>query len=67
MELVLDSLSLWLLACIICLTLAHLFLLRQPEPATHPLLLGRQSELNKACSWHRTVCIWSSTDPRNHI
>lgn len=47
MDLVLDSLSIWLLGLVILLALVHLVLLRKPDPATHPLLLGRQSELNK--------------------
>lgn len=45
MQVILDNLSLTLLALIVLATLLHLFLLRKPEPAIHPLLLGRQSDL----------------------
>jgi len=45
MEVTFDSLSFVLLALVLTVSLLHLFLLRKPEPATHPLLLGRQSDL----------------------
>lgn len=49
MDLVMDRLSVVLLAGILVLALVHLVLLRKPDPATHPLILGRQSDLDKVC------------------
>ena len=60
MELAFDSLSIALLSGIVVVSLVHLVLLRKPEPATHPLLLGRQSELNKV-SWKPAMHGWRDT------
>ena len=50
MEITIDSLSFVLLGGTLLLSLVHLVLLRKPEPATHPLLLGQQSELARVCA-----------------
>jgi len=50
MDLVMDRLSVILLAGISVLAVVHLVLLRKPDPATHPLILGRQSDLDKVQS-----------------
>lgn len=47
MEITFDSLSFTILAAIVAFGVVHLVFLRKPEPETHPLLLGRQSELSK--------------------
>lgn len=47
MDLVMDRLSVILLGGISVLAVVHLVLLRKPDPATHPLILGRQSDVDK--------------------
>lgn len=51
MDLALDGLSIFLLCAIVLAAVIHVTILRKPEPTTHPLLLGRQSELNRVCSF----------------
>lgn len=50
MDLVMDRLSVVLLVAITVLAAVHLVLLRKPDPATHPLILGRQSDVDKVAS-----------------
>lgn len=47
MDTVMDRLSVILLGGISVLAVVHLVLLRKPDPATHPLILGRQSDVDK--------------------
>lgn len=52
-----DRLSVILLAGISVLAVVHLVLLRKPDPATHPLILGRQSDLDKVESAVTQQCM----------
>jgi hypothetical protein len=61
MDIVMDKLSLVLLAGISVLAIVHLVLLRKPDPATHPLILGRQSDLDKVHSNIAIQCADGST------